>query len=69
MPIYEFDCPDCGEPFEELMRSAEAVKDVVCPTCGGRKVKKKLSTFASRVSGGGATHSSLSAASCGPTGT
>ena len=68
MPMYEFDCPSCGEPFEELVRSAEAVKDVTCPSCGSRKVKKKLSTFASKINGGG-SRSSLSAASCGPTGT
>ena len=69
MPIYEFDCPSCGEPFEELVRNSEAVKDVVCPTCGSRKVKKKLSTFASKVSGGGASYSSLSAPACAPSGT
>ncbi len=69
MPIYEFDCPTCGQPFEELVRSLEAIKDVVCPTCGSRKVKRKLSTFAAKVSGGGSVLSSLSAATCAPSGT
>ncbi len=69
MPIYEFDCPSCGQPFEELVRNSEAAKDVVCPTCGSRKAKKKLSTFASKVSGGGAAYSSQSASACAPSGT
>ncbi len=69
MPIYEFDCPTCGQPFEELVRSSDAIKDVVCPSCGNRKVKRKLSTFAAKVSGGGGSFSSLSAAACAPSGT
>jgi putative FmdB family regulatory protein len=69
MPMYEFDCPGCGQPFEELVRSAEAVKDVVCPACGSHKVHKKLSTFAPKVGGSRAASSGLSAAACGPVGT
>ncbi len=66
MPIFEFDCPKCQESFEELVRNAEAVKDVACPHCGNRKVKKKLSTFSAKVSGGSQT---ASAAACAPGGT
>lgn len=66
MPIFEFECPACHESFDELVRNAEAVKDVVCPICGNRKVKKKLSTFASKVSGGS---TAASAAACAPGGT
>ncbi len=61
MPIYEFDCQACGEPFEELVFSVTAVKDVTCPSCGSPKIKKKLSTFASKLSGG---HAAASGASC-----
>lgn len=67
MPIFEFECSSCHGQFDELVRNAEAVKDVVCPNCGSRKIKKKLSTFASKVSGGGAT--SAGAAACAPGGT
>jgi putative FmdB family regulatory protein len=52
MPIFEFVCQDCQKPFEELVRSASAVDSVACPSCGSGQVKKKLSTFASRISGG-----------------
>lgn len=54
MLIFEFECAACHDQFDELARNAEAVKDVVCPSCGSRRVKKKLSTFAAKVASGGA---------------
>lgn len=68
MPMYEFDCLDCGEPFEELVRSATAAGDVNCPSCGSAKIKKKLSTFAAKVSGGSSSFG-LNSSSCAPGGT
>lgn len=68
MPFYDFDCAECGEGFEELVRSPEAVKKVVCPVCGSKKVKKRLSMVAARV-GGGSSESSYSAPACAPGGT
>ena len=68
MPIYEFQCTDCGQPFEELVRSAEAVADVECPSCGSQHVRKKVSIFASKTSGGGsASYSTGSSCSTGGT--
>jgi putative FmdB family regulatory protein len=65
MPLFEFVCTDCNQPFEELLRSSSAIVEVTCPTCGSQQVKKKLSTFASKVSGGGSfLLSSNPAASC-----
>jgi len=32
MPIYEFSCSTCDRSFEELVRSAEATNEVVCPS-------------------------------------
>ncbi len=29
MPIFEFECKECGKPFEELVRSANAIDEVV----------------------------------------
>lgn len=52
MPIYEFQCNDCGQPFEELVFSASAVESVVCPSCESTKVEKMISTFATKVAGG-----------------
>lgn len=65
MPIFEFVCDDCEKPFEELVRSASAVDTVACPSCGSGQVKKKISTFASKVAGGSSFNfNSGSASSC-----
>ncbi len=53
MPIFEFECIECGAVFEKLVRKAGADADVVCPKCGARRVEEKLSTFASTSSSGG----------------
>lgn len=63
MPLYEFDCPGCGQPFEKLVRSAAAVSEVVCPNCGNHHPRKKLSTFA--VKGGSSANSLSSPVSSG----
>jgi len=69
MPLFEFECHQCHTDFEELVRNSEAAQAVTCPKCGGRKVKKKLSTFAARVTGGArASASAASAAACAPGG-
>lgn len=34
MPIYEYQCPDCGRVFEEWGKAAEAHKPEPCPNCG-----------------------------------
>ena len=68
MPIFEFVCPECGKVFEELVRNAGQVSDVVCPDCGSGKVKKKISTIAARSTGGSSGSFDLSSASCSPGG-
>jgi putative FmdB family regulatory protein len=65
MPLFEFVCTTCKGEFEELVRSANAIDEVECPECGSPKVQKKISTFASRISGGSSfSLSSAPAASC-----
>lgn len=64
MPIYEFNCTTCDRSFEELVRSTEAISEVVCPTCGSRRVRRKISLFASKSASGGAGFAAASAASC-----
>ncbi|MFH1419065.1 MAG: FmdB family zinc ribbon protein [Planctomycetota bacterium] len=46
MPIFEFHCPACDRDFEELVPSAGSTRTMACPGCGGRKVSRKISTFA-----------------------
>ncbi len=64
MPLYEFICTDCDLTFEELLRSADDTTRVTGPTCGGRKVKKIISTFASTNRGDGSFASGTSPAAC-----
>ncbi|UCD93889.1 MAG: zinc ribbon domain-containing protein [Candidatus Zixiibacteriota bacterium] len=45
MPLYEFNCQECNEKFEELVSSSEAA--IKCPKCGSDKTLKLFSTFAS----------------------
>lgn len=62
MPIFEYICRDCGSRFE-LLRSADSVEPVKCPSCGSTKTDKLLSAFASQVSG--STGSGSSGSGCG----
>ena len=41
MPLYEFDCEECGKRFEELVQS-EALA-LACPTCGSKQIHRLLS--------------------------
>ena len=67
MPIYEFDCHDCGESFDKLVRM-NGVSEVTCPSCTSHDVKKKLSLFSSQVNGGTRGSVSSAPASCAPGG-
>jgi putative FmdB family regulatory protein len=40
MPIYEFECEDCGARFEELV-GAEAT--AACPACGAERTRRLYS--------------------------
>lgn len=52
MPIYEYECRDCGHRFEALQKiSAAPLTD--CPSCGKESVYKLVSASAFRLKGGG----------------
>ena len=52
MPIYEYQCQDCGKELEVLQKiSDEPLKD--CPQCGKSTLRKKVSAAAFRLKGGG----------------
>jgi putative FmdB family regulatory protein len=67
MPLYEFQCTECDSAFEELVRASSAIPDIQCPQCGSTDVRRKVSTFASKISGGGAAAPARQA--CAPGGT
>ncbi|OAQ20123.1 FmdB family zinc ribbon protein [Thermosulfurimonas dismutans] len=53
MPIYEFRCEDCGEEFETLLKSRSEIETVTCKKCGGKNVKRLMSTITPIVDSGG----------------
>lgn len=52
MPIYEYQCQDCGHRLEALQRmSDDALKE--CPQCMKPSLKKLVSAAGFRLKGGG----------------
>jgi putative FmdB family regulatory protein len=45
MPIYEFECENCGKSFEELIYTKKDKQNICCPKCGGKKVNILMSMF------------------------
>lgn len=46
MPIFEYNCTECGCNFEKLQKTAAEPKPV-CPDCGSTETRKQLSVFSS----------------------
>lgn len=44
MPVYEYNCMECGQEIEILVRSDN---DIACPLCGAVTLERKPSLFAS----------------------
>jgi putative FmdB family regulatory protein len=69
MPIYEFDCNDCGDSFESLVMSFTKISGVTCPECESENIQKKISTFAVKGETSGSGSFGSTAAACAPGGT
>jgi putative FmdB family regulatory protein len=52
MPIYEFECTECGDVFERLQKISDA-DPTVCPNCGAGRIRRKLTAPAFRLAGSG----------------
>lgn len=61
MPMYEYNCEKCGKTFEKLVKLSERDKEIECPGCGNKKVKRLFSLFgvggSAGTKGGGANGS------------
>lgn len=44
MPLFEYKCQACGDPFELLVLKSD--QPVACPNCGSTSVERLLSMFA-----------------------
>jgi len=52
MPIYEYECKQCGHKMEALQKmSDDPLSD--CPECGKSELKKLISAAGFRLKGGG----------------
>jgi putative FmdB family regulatory protein len=47
MAIYEYECNQCGEPFEKLVRFSDADQIPACPKCESKDTRKKISAVVS----------------------
>jgi putative FmdB family regulatory protein len=66
MPIYEYNCNDCGRDFDLLVIRHSEADSQECPHCGSQQVTRKMSSFASVGSSTGSGGLS-SGQSCGST--
>lgn len=55
MPIYDFQCVECGKEFELIVGVSKDNSNRICPQCNSTNIKKLLSSFAVR---GGRSNSS-----------
>lgn len=59
MPIYEYQCTDCGITFEKLMGFSDPnLNAPECPGCQSQQTQRRLSKVASFNNTGGANSSS-----------
>ena len=45
MPIYQYDCAGCNRRVDVFFRSVNTTTRPTCPECGGKKLKRVMSTF------------------------
>ena len=52
MPIYEFECAQCGHRFDRLQKLSDPDPSA-CPSCAAPRVQRKLSAPSFRLAGSG----------------
>ncbi len=63
MPLYEYECQNCGKVFEELVfTSSTPDEEIICPYCGEHRARKMISAPSI---GGRAAGDSSGTHSCG----
>jgi putative FmdB family regulatory protein len=67
MPLFGFNCKECGTQFEEWVPNLGAIEQVICSNCGSRTVQRQLSRVAGIQKAGGFPAAS-SGPSCAPGG-
>ncbi|PZQ23162.1 MAG: transcriptional regulator, partial [Stenotrophomonas acidaminiphila] len=52
MPIYAFECTQCGHSFDRLQKLSDPDPDT-CPSCSAQAVKRQLTAPSFRLAGSG----------------
>ena len=67
MPLYEYECESCGDRFEKLVSVSKGSKNVACPKCSSKSVRKLMSACASisGKDGGGSDCPTCPTGTCG----
>jgi len=52
MPIYAFQCAECGHSFDRLQKMSDPDPEV-CPSCGAPAIKRQVTAPSFRLAGGG----------------
>ena len=55
MPIYEYQCSDCENFFEQIVLSSSAQADITCTKCNSKNIKKAISASCHKLGGAGGT--------------
>ncbi|MCI0474412.1 MAG: zinc ribbon domain-containing protein [Ignavibacteria bacterium] len=63
MPVFEYQCKECGKIYDILHKGAENTENVYCPSCNSKKHIKLISSFSSKISSG--SSAGCSDGSCG----
>ncbi len=45
MPIYDFQCEACGKIMDRMLSMDRRNDLQICPDCGGRALRKEISSF------------------------
>jgi len=65
MPIYDYQCSDCGKTYDVFHKVREVKEDVVCPNCDSTAHVRLISAPSFSMNGSSAgSYSSESAPSC-----
>lgn len=56
MPLYEYQCQACKQPFTLLRKSEEKDEAASCPACGAKDAKRQITAFGLGGGGGGVSN-------------
>lgn len=65
MPLYEFQCKQCGHRFEKLYKHTETGDNLNCTRCGSSELRRLISGFSAPGTGGQNKCASCKGGNCG----